>query len=164
MNAVLEKLSSYNIFNYLFPGIVFVVIAETLTTFSFIQEDIILGLFLYYFIGLVISRIGSLVLEPSLKKLQFLRFAEYTAFVIASKTDEKIELFSEINNMYRTLCSLFLLLIAIRIYDEITRILPIIYKWNVEVLVIALFILFVLSYRKQTQYIKKRIEAVLKKG
>ena len=45
MNALLEKISSYNIFNYLFPGVVFAVVADTLTTFSFIQEDIILGLF-----------------------------------------------------------------------------------------------------------------------
>ena len=108
MNALLEKVSSYNIFNYLFPGIVFAVVADTLTTFSFIQEDIILGLFLYYFIGLVISRLGSIVIEPFLKRINFLQHADYTNFIDASKTDNKIELFSEINNMYRTLSSLLL--------------------------------------------------------
>jgi hypothetical protein len=164
MNALLEKLSSYNIFNYLFPGIVFVIIAESLTTFSFIHEDIILGLFLYYFIGLVISRIGSIAIEPLLKRTGFLLFADYSNFVAASKTDNKIELFSEINNMYRTLCSLFLLLIAIRIYEEIAIVLPIIDKWSIEILTVVLFLLFLFSYRKQTQYIKKRIETMLKKG
>ena len=144
--------------------VVFAVVADTLTTFSFIQEDIILGLFLYYFIGLVISRLGSIVIEPFLKRINFLQHADYTNFIDASKTDNKIELFSEINNMYRTLSSLFLLLIVIRIYEEVAKVLPVIVKWNIEILTVGLFILFVLSYRKQTQYIKKRIDSALKKG
>ncbi len=164
MNTLLEKLSSYNIFNYLFPGVVFVIIAEALTSYSFIQEDIILGLILYYFIGLVISRIGSIVIEPILKRTKFLLFADYSDFIAALKADTKIELFSEINNMYRTLCSLFLVLITIRVYEEVAIVLPMVDKWSVEFLTLALFILFLLSYRKQTQYIKKRIENTLKKG
>ena len=111
METLLGKLSSYNIFNYLFPGIIFVIIAENLTRFTFIQKDVFLGLFLYYFIGLVISRIGSLVIEPILRRL--VKFANYGDFIAASKIDNKIELLSENNNMYRTLCSLFLLLIAL---------------------------------------------------
>jgi hypothetical protein len=164
MNILLEKLSSYNIFNYLFPGIIFVIIAESLTSFSFIQENILIGLFLYYFIGLVISRIGSLVVEPLLKRIKFLIFADYSDFVAASKTDKKIELFSEINNMYRTICSLFLLLIFTRIYEEITILLPLIDKWGMEILTVCLFFLFLFSYRKQTEYIKKCIKNILKKG
>ena len=49
MKELLAKLSSYNLFNYLLPGILFVVIAEELTKFSFIQEDLVLGVFVYYF-------------------------------------------------------------------------------------------------------------------
>jgi hypothetical protein len=164
MNLLLEKLSSYNIFNYLFPGVVFVVIAESLTTFSFIQKNIVIGLFLYYFIGLVISRIGSLVIEPFLKRIRFITFVKYSDFVNASKIDKKIELFSEINNMYRTLCSLFLLLIATKIYEEIAIAIPVIDKWSMEILTVSLFFLFVFSYRKQTIYITKRIKCILKKG
>jgi hypothetical protein len=164
MNILLEKLSSYNIFNYLFPGVVFVVIAESLTAFSFIQKNIVLGLFLYYFIGLVISRIGSLIIEPFLKRIRFIIFEEYPDFVNTSKMDKKIELFSEINNMYRTLCSLFFLLIATRIYEEIAIAMPVIDKWSMEILTVSLFFLFVFSYRKQTIYITKRIKCILKKG
>jgi len=69
MKDLLDKLSSYDIFNYLLPGVIFAVLAEKLTSFSFIKKDIILGVFLYYFIGLVISRIGSLFIEQFLKKL-----------------------------------------------------------------------------------------------
>ena len=80
MNALLSKLSSYNLFNYLFPGIIFVILAEGVTDYSLIQEDIAIGAFLYYFIGLVVSRFGSLMIEPFLKKVSFLRFADYKNF------------------------------------------------------------------------------------
>ena len=110
MKDILSKLSSYNLFNYLFPGIVFVIAAGKLTHYSLIQQDIVIGVFLYYFIGLVVSRFGSLVIEPILRKTSFLRFANYGDFVAASKKDEKLELLSEVNNTYRTLCSLFTLL------------------------------------------------------
>ena len=67
MKELLDKLSSYNIFNYLLPGILFSVLASKTTELNLIQIDIILGVFVYYFIGLIISRIGSLIIEPILK-------------------------------------------------------------------------------------------------
>ena len=158
MNELLNKLSSYNLFNYLFPGIIFVILAERVTDYSLIQEDIVIGAFLYYFIGLVVSRFGSLIIEPFLKKVSFLRFADYKNFVIASKKDEKIELFSEVNNTYRTLCSLFTLLILLKIYGKIEVKYPALKEWDAIILVVLLLVMFLLSYRKQTSYITKRVE------
>jgi len=103
MKDILSKLSSYNLFNYLFPGILFVIVASKVTHYSLIQQDVVIGVFLYYFIGLVVSRFGSLVIEPILRKTSFLRFADYEDFVAALKKDEKLELLSEVNNTYRTL-------------------------------------------------------------
>mgnify|MGYP003490907514 CR=1 FL=1 len=64
MEKLLEKLTSYNLFNYLFPGIIFSVLLEKTTSYSIIQDDIIIEAFLAYFIGLLISRISSLIIEP----------------------------------------------------------------------------------------------------
>lgn len=163
MKDLLNKLSSYNIFNYLLPGIIFVVLAEKLTAFSFVQKDIILGVFLYYFIGLVISRIGSLFVEPILKKIKFIAFAAYSEFISASKLDSKLDILSESNNMYRTFCSLFLLLIIVKGYEWVAIKFSIVSKWNAEILVVGLFILFLFAYKKQTKYITKRIIAIIKK-
>ena len=159
MKDLLEKLSSYNLFNYLFPGIVFAVILKEITSYSLLQENLIIGFFVYYFIGLVISRFGSLVIEPFLRKLSFLKFADYKDFVSASKKDEKIELFSEVNNMYRTLCSMFILLILLKFYEWIEIQLPTLKDWSNCLLITLLLFMFLFSYRKQTQYITKRIRA-----
>lgn len=159
MKDLLDKLSSYNIFNYLFPGVVFVVLASKLTTYNFLQQDILVGAFLYYFIGLVVSRIGSIFIEPVLKFIKFLKFADYKNFVKASKADTKIDTLSEVNNMYRTICSLFLMLISIKGFDWLTTKWQFLAERKIEMLTIFLFLLFLFSYRKQTNYITKRIEA-----
>ena len=157
MDGILEKISSYNIFNYLFPGTLFAVIAEALTTYRLVQDDIIVGLFFYYFIGLVISRIGSLLLEPALKKAHFITFAEYPKFVEASKADPKIDVLSETNNMYRTLCALFILLLSVALFDKYAPRLPWLVVAGPYMVGVALFVMFLFSYRKQTAFIVKRV-------
>jgi hypothetical protein len=159
MKELFDKLSSYNIFNYLFPGILFSFILSKVSSYNLIQGDLLIGAFLYYFIGLIISRIGSLLVEPILKKIKFLKFSDYNKFVSASKLDPKIELFSEVNNMYRTICSMFLLIICFRLYELISNYFPCIKNLNEIILIIFLFVLFIFSYRKQTNYITRRIEA-----
>ena len=159
MKDLLEKLSSYNLFNHLFPGIIFAVILNGITPYSLLQENLIIGVFVYYFIGLIISRFGSLVIEPLLKKLSFLKFVDYKEFVSASKKDGKIEVLSEVNNMYRTLSSMFVLLILSKFYEWIEIQFSILKNWGSCILIVLLLFMFLFSYRKQTQYITKRIKA-----
>jgi len=157
MKELLDKLTSYNLFNYLLPGIIFVALVSKLTHYSFIQQDIIIGLFFYYFIGLVISRFGSLVVEPFLKQISFVHFANYKDFVSAAKSDEKIELLTEANNTYRTLCSMLVLLIVMKAVEVLEIKCPVLKKGNMVTAIILLLALFLFSYRKQTKYILSRI-------
>jgi len=158
MKDILSKISSYNLFNYLLPGIVFAVLAERITTYKIIQSDIIVGLFLYYFCGLVISRIGSLIIEPVMKKISFVKFAPYKDYVLASAKDPTLETLSEVNNMYRTLCALFLVILATKAYEAITMYLNMSGNAPAYILFAVLLVLFALSYRKQTKYITQRVE------
>lgn len=157
MKELLDKISSYNIFNYLFPGIVFVVVLKQVTKYNLIQDNITLGVFIYYFIGLIISRIGSLVIEPFLKKISFLKFSDYEEFVKTSKIDDKIEILSEANNMYRTICSMLLFLLIAIFYEFLENKIDFLQN-RYFVLIIVLLLLFLFSYRKQTDYITKRID------
>ncbi|MDK2772129.1 MAG: hypothetical protein KYX68_07905 [Flavobacterium sp.] len=159
MKEIIDKISSYNLFNYLFPGIIFVIILREITKYDLVQENNFLGAFLYYFIGLVISRFGSLVIGAILqsKKLNFIKFADYKDFIFASDKDQKIELFSEINNMYRTLISLFCLLLLSKLYQTISDWLNISENLSYILLIIVLIAIFVFSYRKQTGFVVKRV-------
>ena len=157
MKDLLDKISSYNIFNYLLPGVVFVSVSESLTRYDLVQEDIVIGVFLYYFIGLVISRIGSIMIEPILKWLKFVRFSDYEDYVKASHKDKIIEVLSEVNNMYRTFLSLFLCLSVLKIYEYLTLRHQSVNEWTPVVVICGLLFLFAFSYRKQTAYISRRV-------
>jgi hypothetical protein len=159
MTELLNKLSSYNLFNNLLPGTLFVFLASEITHRDYVQRNVLVALALYYLVGLVISRFGSLVIEPLFLKLSFIRFAEYGQFIEAAKRDEKIEIFSEINNMYRTLCSLFALLSVLILYVKVVVRFPFLSNNAPAILSIVLFITFAFSYRKQTLYITKRTKA-----
>ncbi len=159
MKELLDKLSSYNIFNYLLPGVLFAVLLNKFTTYSLIQDDLIVGAFVYYFIGLVVSRFGSLLIEPILTKTSFVKFAPYAHFVEASKMDSTLEILSEVNNMYRTLCSMFVLLLLCSAYQSVEVTFSQLGQWNKYILMVILLVTFLCSYRKQTDYVKRRIEA-----
>lgn len=163
MSDILNKISSYNIFNYLLPGVVFAVATDQLTSYSVIQDDTLIGLFLYYFIGLVISRFGSLLLEPLLKKVGFLHYVKYSSFVEASATDNKLEMLSEVNNMYRTFVSLFMCLIIFIAFEKSANWWPILNSWAPYLSILVLICVFLYSWKKQSNYIVSRVEAVRKK-
>jgi hypothetical protein len=159
MGELIDKISSYNLFNYLLPGVLFSVIASKLTHYSFLEHEVVVAAFLYYFIGLVVSRFGSLVVEPMLRAVGFVKFADYESFVAASKKDSKIEVLSEANNTYRTLCSLFILLLLLKLYEKVASRCSLLERSGVIVLLVLLLITFMFAYRKQTEYVKKRIKA-----
>ena len=157
MKDIFDKLSSYNIFNYLFPGVIFVFILNWTTKYILIQDNFLIGLFVYYFIGLVISRFGSLVVEPCLRKISFLNFVDYKQFIVAANKDDKIELLSETNNMYRTISSMFIMLILFKFYKLFESKYIFLLNYRTRIIILSLTIMFLLSYKKQTKYITKRI-------
>jgi hypothetical protein len=162
MNELLKKMSSYDIFNNLLPGILFVVLAKYITSYNFVQSDIILGLFLYYFIGLVISRIGSLFVEWLLKKIKFIKYCDHKDFATAQKQDKKIDTLLESNNMYRTFIAMEVLLLLLKLYELFTAKFQICDTATKIGLSLVILVLFLLSYRKQTKYIVKQVSYKLK--
>jgi hypothetical protein len=159
MNELLTKISSYNLFNYLLPGVIFAVLAGDTFRFPILQRDLISAGFLCYFVGLVISRFGSLVVEPILKRLSFIKFSDYRDFVTASKEDNQIAVLSEANNTYRTFSSLFILLLLLRIYAKVEGKIRSLKGWDAAILILLLLVMFLFSYRKQTSYVSKRVKA-----
>ncbi|XKT74201.1 MAG: hypothetical protein ACJKTH_02515 [Patescibacteria group bacterium UBA2163] len=158
MDTLLKQLTSYNLFNYLLPGVLFAVFMEFFTPYSFADLHPIITALIYYFTGMVISRIGSLIVEPFLKWIKFVKFADHKDFVIASLKNSKIEVLSEANNTYRTLTALFLVMLLIKLYESLASVFSVLSNGTVLPLLL-LFGVFLFSYRKQTEYITSTIEA-----
>jgi hypothetical protein len=157
MKDALEKLGTYNLFNYLLPGCVFSVIAEHYKLLTIRQGETIADLFIFYFVGLVISRVGSLILEPALKKVGAIKFGAYADFVKASASDPKIELLSEVNNTYRTLAAMFASLALLKLWTLTSSWLSLGVAFSQWGTIIAGLLLFIVSYRKQSTYVTSRV-------
>jgi hypothetical protein len=159
MADLLSKISSYNIFNYLFPGVLFAIGADGWLGLPIIQKDLLITGFVCYFAGMVVSRVGSLIVEPLAKWTGLVVYAKYTDFVKASAKDPKLEILSEVNNTYRTLCGLFLTLLVLKAYLKLELICPFLAPARLYLLVAVLIVMFATSFRKQSAYITKRVGA-----
>lgn len=159
MADYLDKLSSYDILNNIVPGAAYVFLTKTFGVVAIDTSSIISDLIVFYFIGMVISRFGSIFVEPILLLTRVITHSDYREFIIASAADPKIQTLVESNNQYRSYISLSILIIlsylasvAISAYD--------IQKSTIALIAsLLLLALFALSYRKQTAYIRKRIDS-----
>ena len=159
MEAILSLLSTYELFNNIFPGIIFSYFLG-LQNYNIIPNkiDIYEKLFLYYFIGLTISRIGSLFLEPFFLKLKIVKFADYTKFLKAEEKDNKISIFVLVNNMYRSFIIVFFLNFLYLLYLILQNNFLFCTLVSKLLCILFFFFLFVYSYKKQTEYIRKRVD------
>jgi len=160
MKDLLNKVSSYNILNNLLPGGVFVFLLRRMTSFNLYDENAVIQLIICYFAGMIISRFGSVIVEPVLRK--FVKFAEYPDYIKASKKDAKIEILLETNNTYRSFAALFVVLFLAELYEVLEKKLPVCENIRFFLIFIVLFLLFVISYIKQTKYIVNRVKEALK--
>lgn len=160
MDMFFEKISSYNILNYLIPGAVLETFVKFLFGITLAPQDIIPSVVFFYFLGLVASRFGSLFLEPVLKFLRLVPPHNYKEFLKSAKKDPKLEVLSEANNMYRTFFSIFTLLALVMFFSKNSFTLL-----ESPYIAVAGFawVMFFLSYRKQSFFIQKRIRAGKKK-
>ncbi len=158
MKEIIEKISSYNLFNYLLPGTVYVGVIRKTTKIDVLDDDILVTAFLCYFIGMIISRVGSLLIEPLLRQTGFLKFKEYEDYIEASKRDEKINTLSEQNNTFRSITAMTILIAITIPYDSLRNYYDSLQLWDVWVLITGVLVLFLFSYRKQTKFIVRRIE------
>jgi hypothetical protein len=157
LSDLLEKLTSYNLFNYLLPGAVFAYFAESGLEIRLVPDDLVTSAFIYYFLGVIISRFGSLLLEPLLKKLRVVKFEHYQSFLSASEKDSKIEILVEAANMYRTFFSAMLLLMLLNAYLKLESLCPALLEWRGLISGFTLALIFLFAFKKQTDYIANRI-------
>lgn len=158
MDKIIDKLSAYNIFTNLFPGVIYCFLADKLFGIPLIQDDLVVAAFLYYFCGMVISRVSSVVLEPLLKKVHFVMFADYKKYVAALAKDEQIGALLETSNAYRSVVALLVCALATGGWVASVSVFPSIETHAYYILLLCLLVLFLFAYRKQTQYIVARIQ------
>ena len=160
MDKFIEKLEEYKIFNYLLPGIIFTYLLKYYVGIDIFQSNVIEMAFIFYFIGSVISRFGSVVIEEILNKIKFIKYSNYNDYINAVKKDDFIKKLLISNNTYRTLCAGFLLILIIKGVKELVNYFNLQTGIIYTIVIIFGFILYLLSFKKQTGIIVKRVDTV----
>lgn len=159
-----EKVSSYQIFTFLFPGAVFLAILSNAYSKTVPEISIWEELFLCYTVGMIISRIGTLLLEEFLFWLGkrfggFLERIDYNNIILAERKDTKVNMLLQVSNTYRTMAAVFLTLLIVAAVNHCTS-LDLQFSCGVVWFSVIMVLLFSLSFIKQYKYAKKRVEFV----
>lgn len=112
----------------------------------------------FYIIGVINNRFGSLVIDPFLKWIHFVNPCSYKDYIKAENTDSKVAVLNTENNAFRSYIAVFTLSIFALLYKTVFS------SWdflsnNINIVIfILLVILFAFSYRKQTRIISQRVK------
>lgn len=162
LKLVIDKLSQYNFLTNILPGTVLCIILKYLVGYDLIPDDYYQAGIVFYFVGMVNSRVGSLVIEPILKAISWVKFAPYSEFLRAEKEDAKLTILSQENNVFRSYISLMFISILGYIYKNCSLDLRLSLNNESLVLIVILFVLFLFAYKKQTSFVRKRVENIIK--
>jgi hypothetical protein len=162
MTDFLNRISSYNIFNNLFPGVLLVGVLNYLGLVQLNDLNLFVQFFLFYFAGMTVSRIGSVLIEPIFKFIGIVRYAQYSDYIDAAGKDAKIETLLEANNTYRTIVALFFCALVVLCTEYFFSCLQLSVGTRLFAYLFVVFCIYVAAYRKQTDYVRKRVEKIIK--
>lgn len=164
LKLVIDKLSQYNFLTNILPGSVLCIILKYLVGYDLIPDDYYQAGIVFYFVGMVNSRLGSLVVEPLLKAILWVKYAPYSDFLQAEKEDSKITLLSQENNVFRSYVTVMFISAIVYIYKNYSLDWRCLMRDEPLVLIISLLVIFLFAFRKQTSFVRKRVEKFIKKS
>jgi len=158
MEKIISSIPVYNLLTNLIPGTVLAALlkfcVEDCDIFSLTDNIWILAVILY-FLGIINSRISSLIFEPLMKK----KCASHKDFTDAELKDTsgKLTQLSRMNNEYRSYISVFAIVLILKLIFLCSSVKDFVTD-NVCWVILGLgVLLFLCSYKKQVSYITSRV-------
>ena len=151
----------YNFLTNILPDTVLCIMFKYVIGFDIIPSDYCQAGIVFYFVGIVNCRVGSLIIGPVLKKISWVKFSTYSDFIQAEKEDSKLTILSQENNVYRSYISVMLIAFIGFIYTNYSLGG---YVFTIDkrlILILSLLILFLFAYRKRLLSLK-RVEKDIK--
>ena len=162
MEKIISSIPVYNLLTNLIPGTVLAALlkfcVEGCDIFSLTNNIWILAVILY-FLGIINSRISSLIFEPLMKKLKIVNCVSHADFTDAELKDTsgKLTQLSRMNNEYRSYISVFAIVLILKLIFLCSCVKDFATD-NVCWFILGLgVLLFLCSYKKQVSYITSRV-------
>lgn len=153
LKSLSEKLSAYQLFNFIYPGAVFLGILSYKGVPLGMLKEIWWFLLASYFLGMTISRFGSIVIESTCLKFGWIEKYDIKRYADNIAKNSFTAILLELTNIYRTICSMGILLFLCTIF-----------KYQQDDKCCMLFIeglfvlLFGVSFVKQHHYLEDKLK------
>lgn len=152
-----DKLDPYNLVANLVPGAA-LTYALHFSDFPTPQPEKLGAFLLVAFVaGVTTNRLGSLIVDPILRRLKFLKEKDYQSFLIRERGDEKLDALVANSGLYRTFFTAgFIYLIALmssQLTEHFSN------KTIFKIFVVGGMAVFLFALRKEDGYIHCRINA-----
>lgn len=159
ISKIVALIENFYLATYIIAGCA-VGLGVNLFGISFFSDEIWINIGQCYFTGMIASRVSSLVIEPLCIRFKIIKREPYEKYMQAESKDTtgKLVSMSKVSGLYCTMTAAALLVLIIGIVQCIQNIDGWRdNKWNL-IITFTIFALFLLSYRKQTLYVVKRIK------
>lgn len=112
----------------------------------------------YYAVGLFLSRLATVTLEPLLKKMGYIKYSTYPRYLKATTKDAELDNLSQQNNLFKTAMTASILIAILIVLKGCAT-----HEYNLygAILAAAIGIVFMMSYKKQTGYMNDRINSAI---
>jgi hypothetical protein len=152
---VFEKLDAYNLFANLVPGAA-LTYALRYSGFPTPSPDKFLAFLLVSFVaGVTANRLGSLLLDPLLRRWKFLKPKDYHSFLMREKADRKLDALVANSGLYRTFFTAGIIYLAALVIAPLVT--PLGGKALLLIFIIGGMAVFLFAFRKEDGYIHSRI-------
>jgi hypothetical protein len=150
-----DKLDAYNLVANLVPGaaLTYALHFSGFPTPS--PEKVVAFLLVAFVAGVTANRLGSLLLDPLLRRWKFLKTKDYHSFLMREKADRKLDALVANSGLYRTFFTAgFIYLAAVVVAPVVS---PIGGRALLVTFVIGGMAVFLFAFRKEDGYIHSRV-------
>lgn len=165
MSEMLSKFSAYEMFNNFLPGVLLCGYVVWATGIDIRVNDVMEYVFVFcaiYLCGVVLSRLGALILQPIAKKTGLIDWSD--GYYVAEKKDAKIQVLLKDFNMYGSLVVAAFVAMVATIWMMTNNLISIQFFGVAMLVGVVLMCVMAFSYRKQSKYITKRINNVIEEN
>lgn len=157
VNNLLERLSKYDWFTILLPGIFFTLLSKY-AGIALDAKNWYEKISIAFFAGIVCSRIGATIVEWIARRKTLALFSGYEDYLEwIDSNPESAQMLIRNANWFRSLTGMMLLLISLKATTVICAMLHTSTCTLEYIAMLGLLILFADSYRRQLSFIKRRI-------
>ena len=158
IEKISEKIDKYNLFTNIIPG--FLLLIFNMYYFEIGRLGVMEELIISYFVGLTLSRIGSIFVAEILFKLTAEKGESYKEYINACEKDKKIDTLLQTRNTYRTICAMLLVAFLEIITSKVLKLISIPNDIMILIIISLLIIIYAISFCKNNKYIAERVRNI----